>query len=402
MISLGLIREYKQPPDRRVVFTPQQCHQIKTSFLDSNVVVESSPDRIFNDDSFKKEGIEITNDLSNCDILFGIKEVPVDKLIEDKTYLFFSHIIKKQAHNREMLKAIVKKNIRLIDYECLVWPNESRVLGFGRYAGLVGTYETFKVLGIKNNLFTIKPAYECADYAEMLTVLKLIEGILKSGKHKIVVTGSGRVSSGVEELLTTLTIKKVSPDDFLNSDSNETVYTLLDSHDLYERKDGEPWNHEHFFHNHSEYQSKFKPYTKVADILINGVFWDSAMPRHFEKGDTKSKDFSIQIIGDISCDVEGSVPITYEATTIQNPVIGWDKINQKACKPFSENSIDVMAVGNLPNELPKDASEEFGELMLQHVLPALFAEKSTLIEKATICVNGNLTDNFEYLSDYIA
>lgn len=401
MISLGLIREYKQPPDRRVVFTPQQCHQIKTSFLDSNVVVESSPDRIFNDDSFKKEGIEITNDLSNCDILFGIKEVPVDKLIEDKTYLFFSHIIKKQAHNREMLKAIVKKNIRLIDYECLVWPNESRVLGFGRYAGLVGTYETFKVLGIKNNLFTIKPAYECADYAEMLTVLKLIEGILKSGKHKIVVTGSGRVSSGVEELLTTLTIKKVSPDDFLNSDSNETVYTLLDSHDLYERKDGEPWNHEHFFHNHSEYQSKFKPYTKVADILINGVFWDSAMPRHFEKGDTKSKDFSIQIIGDISCDVEGSVPITLHDTHSDSPALGWDAANQCECEPYTETGIDIMAISNLPSELPANASEGFGAELIKTVLHELLNPESEMIKNATICEGGRLTTRFNYLQEYI-
>lgn len=401
MISLGLIREYKQPPDRRVAFTPQQCHQIKTSFLDSNVVVESSPDRIFNDDSFKKEGIEITNDLSNCDILFGIKEVPVDKLIEDKTYLFFSHIIKKQAHNREMLKAIVKKNIRLIDYECLVWPNESRVLGFGRYAGLVGTYETFKVLGIKNNLFTIKPAYECADYAEMLTVLKLIEGILKSGKHKIVVTGSGRVSSGVEELLTTLTIKKVSPDDFLNSDSNETVYTLLDSHDLYERKDGEPWNHEHFFHNHSEYQSKFKPYTKVADILINGVFWDSAMPRHFEKGDTKSKDFSIQTIGDISCDVEGSVPITLHDTHSDSPALGWDAANQCECEPYTETGIDIMAISNLPSELPANASEGFGAELIKTVLHELLNPESEMIKNATICEGGRLTTRFNYLQEYI-
>lgn len=401
MISLGLIREYKQPPDRRVAFTPQQCHQIKTSFLDSDVVVESSPDRIFNDDSFKKEGIEITNDLSNCDILFGIKEVPVDKLIEDKTYLFFSHTIKKQAHNREMLKAIVKKNIRLIDYECLVWPNESRVLGFGRYAGLVGIYETFKVLGIKNNLFTIKPAYECADYAEMLTVLKLIEGILKSGKHKIVVTGSGRVSSGVEELLTALTIKKVSPHDFLNSDSNETVYTLLDSHDLYERKDGEPWNHEHFFHNHSEYQSKFKPYTKVADILINGVFWDSAMPRHFEKGDTKSKDFSIQIIGDISCDVEGSVPITLHDTHANSPALGWDAANQCECEPYTETGIDIMAISNLPSELPANASEGFGAELIKTVLHELLNPKSEMIKNATICEGGRLTARFHYLQECI-
>jgi alanine dehydrogenase len=401
MISLGLIREYKQPPDRRVAFTPQQCHQIKTIFSESNVVVESSPDRIFNDESFKKEGIGVTNDLSNCTILFGIKEVPIDKLIQGKTYLFFSHTIKKQAHNREMLKAIVKKNIRLIDYECLVWPSGARVLGFGRYAGLVGTYETFKALGIKNNTFTIKPAYECADYAEMLAVLKSIEGILKSGKHKIVVTGSGRVSSGVEELLNALTVKKVSPHDFLNLKDNETVYTLLDSHDLYERKDGEPWNHEHFFYNHREYQSKFEPYTRVADIMINGVFWDSAMPRHFEKEDTKSKEFSIKIIGDISCDVEGSVPITLHDTHADNPVFGWDAANQCECDPYTETGIDIMAVSNLPSELPANASEGFGAELIKTVLPELLNPESEMIKNATICKEGRLTARFSYLQDYI-
>lgn len=401
MITLGLIREYKQPPDRRVAFTPNQCHQIKILFPDIEIIAQSSSDRIFADEAYKKEGVLVSDNMTDCDILFGIKEVPAEKLRDDKTYLFFSHTIKKQPHNREMLKAIIKKNIRLIDYECLVWPKGTRVLGFGRYAGLVGSYETIRALGQKNKTFKIKPAYECEDYNEMLGVLHTVENIIKAGKHKIAVTGSGRVSSGVEELLTDLAIKKVTPFEFLNSDFSETVYTLLDSDDLYERKDGEPWNHDHFFQNHSMYQSKFKPYTFVADIVLNGVFWDKAMPQHFSKEDTKSKGFSIKLIGDISCDIEGSIPITIHDTHADNPVFGWDAIKQCECEPYSENSIDVMAVSNLPSELPANASEGFGAELIKTVLPELLNPESEMIKNATICEDGHLTQKFSYLADYI-
>lgn len=402
MITLGLIREYKQPPDRRVAFSPLQCRLIKNLFPQINIIVQNSPDRIFSDTDYLKHGITVSEDMASCDILFGIKEVPVKKLIAGKTYVFFSHTIKKQPHNKEMLMAIIKKNIRLIDYECLTWPTGARVLGFGKYAGLVGTYETIKALGIKNNIFNIKQAYECKDYNEMLQVLQSIENSIKKGKYKIVITGSGRVSSGVEELLTDIKIKKVTPSEFLNINFEETVYTLLDSDDLYERKDGEPWNHEHFFHNHSAYQSKFKPYTFVADILLNGVFWDKAMPQHFSKEDTKLIGFSLKVIGDISCDIEGSVPITLHDTHADNPVIGWDPINQCECKPCTENSIDILAVSNLPSELPADSSVGFGNDLLKTVLGELFKPQSEMIKNATICENGHLTEKFNYLSDYIS
>ncbi len=402
MITFGLIREYKQPPDKRVAFPPLQCHQIKGLYQNINILTEASPDRIFTDESYIKEGISVTDDLSTCDILFGIKEVPASKLINGKTYLFFSHTIKKQPHNRELLKIIIKKNIRLIDYECLVWPNGSRVLGFGRYAGIVGTYETLKALGLKNNSFNIKPAYECANLIEIITILQSIEPIIKKQNHKIVITGGGRVSHGAEELLKAISIKKVQPFDFLNTHYDETVYTLLDSPDLYERKDGAPWNHEHFFHNHSAYQSLFKPYTIIADILINGVFWDNSMPLHFSKEDTKSKDFSLKVIGDISCDIEGSVPITLHDTHADNPVMGWDAANQCECKPYSINSIDIVAVSNLPSELPADASEGFANDLIKVVLPELLNPESEMIKNATICEAGQLTEKFHYLEDYIS
>jgi saccharopine dehydrogenase (NAD+, L-lysine-forming) len=171
--------------------------------------------------------------------------------------------------------------------------------------------------------------------------------------------------------------------------------------DLYERIDGQTWNHEHFFRNHSEYRSKFAPYTKVADVLINGVFWDKQMPQHFSKEDTKSPHFSIKTIADISCDVEGSVPITLYETKTDKPVMGWDPILQKECEPYLETGIDVMAISNLPTEIPEDASVGFGSALIDTVLPELLKDQSEIIKNATICDSGKLTNNYLYLTDYV-
>lgn len=397
-ILIALIRERKNPPDNRVALTPVQCVALMNRFPMIQVVVESCATRCFSDEAYEEVGIEVRTDVSTADIMLGIKEVPKEFLIPQKTYLFFSHTIKKQPYNQLLLKEIIKKQIRLIDYEVLKWETGQRVLGFGRYAGIVGAYNGFLTYGQKTGLFHLNPAWLSIDYSEILSNALSI----KLPPIKIALTGGGRVAQGALDFLRSMRIKEVTPQQFLSVQYSQPVFVHLNSPDLYCHPEKTNWDTHYFYGHHNEYQSSFDSYTRVADILMNGIYWTKDLPALFSKDDTARDDFQIKVIADISCDVEGSIPITYEATTIQNPVIGWDKINQTPCKPFAENSIDVMAVGNLPNELPKDASEEFGELMLQHVLPALLADKSTLIEKATICVNGNLTDNFDYLTDYIA
>jgi saccharopine dehydrogenase (NAD+, L-lysine forming) len=397
-ILIALIRERKNPPDNRVALTPVQCVALMNRFPMIQVVVESCATRCFSDEAYEEVGIEVRTDVSTADIMLGIKEVPKEFLIPQKTYLFFSHTIKKQPYNQLLLKEIIKKQIRLIDYEVLKWETGQRVLGFGRYAGIVGAYNGFLTYGQKTGLFHLNPAWLSIDYSEILSNALSI----KLPPIKIALTGGGRVAQGALDFLRSMRIKEVTPQQFLSVQYSQPVFVHLNSPDLYCHPEKTNWDTHYFYGHHNEYQSSFDSYTRVADILMNGIYWTKDLPALFSKDDTARDDFQIKVIADISCDVEGSIPITYEATTIQNPVIGWDKINQTPCKPFTENSIDVMAVGNLPNELPKDASEEFGELMLQHVLPALLADKSTLIEKATICVNGNLTDNFDYLTDYIA
>ena len=395
---IALIRERKNPPDNRVALTPVQCVALKNRFPQIKLVVEKSNTRCFSDEAYEEVGIETHSDISFADVLLGIKEIPKEYLIPQKTYLFFSHTIKKQSYNQAMLKSMIDKKIRLIDYEVLKWETGQRVLGFGRYAGIVGAYNGLLTYGRKFNKFELKPAWQSLDYAEILAEALKIE----LGPIKIALTGGGRVAQGALDFLRALRIKEVTPQQYLHIKYNQPVFVHLNSPDLYCHPDKNEWDTRYFYGHHKEYQSTFEPYTKVTDILMNGIFWTDDLPPLFYKGDTARDDFKIGVIADISCDVDGSVPITFDATTIQQPVIAWDKKLQAPCIPYTENSIDVMAVGNLPNELPKDASEEFGEMMLQHVLPSLILGDSPLIERATICKDGNLTDNFEYLSDYIA
>lgn len=397
-LTIALIRERKNPPDNRVALTPVQCVALKNRYPSVQIIIESSATRCFSDEAYEEVGIEVRSDISSADVMLGIKEIPKEYLIPQKTYLFFSHTIKKQPYNQLLLKEIIKKRIKLIDYEVLKWETGQRVLGFGRYAGIVGAYNGFLTYGKKTGKFHLNPAWQSIDYAEILSNALSIE----IPPIKIALTGGGRVAQGALDFLRSLRIKEVTPQQFLSVSYNQPVFVHLNSPDLYCHPEKTEWDTHYFYEHHNEYQSSFDPYTRVADILMNGIYWTKDLPPLFLKEDTAREDFKIQVIADISCDVDGSVPITFDATSIQNPVIAWDRIKQCPTSPYTDNSIDVMAVGNLPNELPKDASEEFGEMMLQHVLPALFLSESKLIEKATICENGKLNVNFEYLTDYIA
>ena len=362
------------------------------------VYVEASPTRCFSDDGYREVGIEVVDDLGHCDVIFNIKEVPSDALIADKTYFFFSHTIKKQPYNRGMLQSILKKNITLIDYEVLRYETGARVLGFGRYAGVVGTYNGLLVYGKKHGLFSLKPAHQSKNYADILTQLLRV----KLPNMRIAVTGGGRVSQGALDLLRALQIREVTPNQFLHIDYNEPIFVQLNSPDLYVHPTLTQWDTQHFYKHHGEYKSQFKGYAERTDLLVNGIYWTADLPRLFEAGDTADTEkFAPTVIADISCDVEGSVPITYMATRIADPVIGWSRRTLSPCEPFSKESIDVMAVGNLPNELPRDASEEFGEMLLQHVIPELIQGNSRLIDEATIAKGGNLTALFSYLSDFV-
>lgn len=399
-LKLGIIREGKTPPDKRVPFTPTQTEEIEQRFPHMKVIVQKSPLRCFKDEEYNALDTEVADDVANCDVLMGIKEVPIDQLIENKTYLFFSHTIKKQPYNKKLIQEILKKKIRLIDYETLTDRLGNRIVAFGRFAGIVGAYNGLWAYGKRYNAFTLRRAFECFDVNDLKLELRKVN----LPALKIILTGAGRVGKGAMETLDTAGIRKVSPTDFLNRTFNEPVYVQLGSGDYHIRKEGGHFNREEFHKNPERYRSDFIKYTKVADILMAGAFWNPKAPVLFTKEDMLDPDFKIKVIADITCDISGSIPSTKKASTITEPIYDYNPVTDSIQSPLSDNKyVTVMAVDNLPCELPRSASEEFGRDLIDKILPLfLNDDPDAILHRGTIAKGGELTETFAYLSDYAA
>jgi saccharopine dehydrogenase (NAD+, L-lysine forming) len=395
---IGLIREGKTPPDTRVALTPRQCRDLMKAIPGLTIVAQSSPSRCYIDDEYRAEGVRVQEDMSDCDILLGIKEVCVEDLIPDKTYMFFSHTKKAQAYNRGLMQAMIAKRIRLIDYECLTHTDGQRILGFGFFAGLVGAHNGLLTYGRRTGAFSIPAAH----YIGSTEGIKAVYDELILPPLRIVVTGSGKVAAGVLEIMHYLDVEYIEPEDFLENEYNYPIYTHLKGQTLYLRKDGERYHREDFHKNPEQYLCVFEPYLTRSDILMNGVYWDKRVPRLFAKHDVARPDYTMNVIADITCDLEGSVPINQGSTSIDNPVYGVNRFTLQRTEPFlhDDSIIDVMAVDNLPNELPRDASAHFGNHLEKYVLRDLLQPNSDLITRATICDAGRLTPDYEYLSEY--
>ncbi|WP_296622779.1 NAD(P)-dependent oxidoreductase [Marivirga sp.] len=399
MLKIGIIREDKIPVDKRSPLTPAQCQLVADQFK-VDVKVQKSDVRVFQPEEYSQHKIEMVDDINDADILLGVKEVPLEKLISEKTYFFFSHTIKEQEYNRELLQAILKKKINLVDYECLLdSKTNQRIVAFGRFAGIVGAYNTIWTFGQRYNLFNIRRAHECFDLADMKTEFKKVE----LPAIKIAITGGGRVAKGAMEVMFGMDILQVSPYEFLNERFDRPVFAQLSSHTYHKKKDGSLFNRDEFYDNPGLYEGDFLKYTKVADMLIAGAFWDPRAPVLFTKEDAMRPEFKTRIIGDITCDIEGSIPSTKKPATVEDPVYDYDPTTDTIQPEFSEESnITVMAVDNLPCELPRDASESFGHELIENVLPHLLGDdKEDVIKNATIAQNGKLTERFSYLQGFV-
>ena len=400
MIKIGIIREGKIPSDARVPMTPEQCAEAQVE-LPIRIVVQPSPIRSFKDREYTKHGIRLQEDLSDCDVLLGVKEVPVEQLMPDKTYLFFSHTMKKQAYNRPLLRAVLEKKIRLIDYEALTDERGVRLIAFGFYAGIVGAHNALWTWGKRTGDFILPRLSQSHDYAE---VLEVYSG-LKLPPLRIVLTGNGRVASGAAKNLNDMGLRQVSPKEFLEHDYSDAVFTQIRAVDYAERRDGQPFKKADFYAHGEDFQSKFAPYYRKADIFINGIFYDPKSPKFFTVEETKSLDFKIRVIADITCDImpDSSVPCTLRPSKIAKPVYGFSRKTGQETPPFKQDAIDVMAIDNLPSELPRDASAFFGRQLLDKILKELLlGRKSSVIRRGMITENGQLTDVFSYLADYVA
>jgi len=397
-MKFGIIKERKNPPDRRVVFSPNELAKLKQTYHDAIVEVESSDIRIFSDVQYKSMGITVTDDVSGSDVLFGVKEVPVENLIPNKAYFFFSHTIKKQPYNQKLLKAILEKNIDLYDHETIVDDQNRRLIGFGKYAGMVGVYNGIRAFGIKFELFKLPKAETLAGKDALIMHLKR----LNLPALKFVLTGTGKVGSGAKEILDAIKVKEITIENYLTKNYAQPVYVQLDVLEYNKRIDGEVIDFRDFVAHPDEYVSDFEKFTKVSDIYFAGHFYATGAPMILTREMLNASDCKLKVVADISCDVKGPIACTLRSSTIEEPIYGYFPLEDREVEVFHPAAVVVMAVDNLPCEIPKDASEGFGEQFMEHVIPAFFnGDKDGILQRAKITENGKLTERFAYLQDYV-
>ena len=397
-MKFGIIRERKNPPDRRVVLPPEACQKVIANHSKAEIIIEPSLIRAFKDAEYKDLGLEVASRMEECDVLLGIKEVPIEALISNKKYFFFSHTIKKQSYNRKLLKAILAKNIELYDHEVITNQKEQRLVAFGRYAGIVGAYNGLRACGLKFGTFKLPKAETLVDQQELISELNKI----KLPNIKIMLTGRGRVGNGAREMLDAMNLRKVNVGQYLEEDFNEPVYCQIDASDYNKRIDGVRGNKADFFAYPEEYKTNFTRFTKVTDFYIAGHFYGHGAPYLYTREDAKHLDFKIKVVADISCDINGPIATTIRSSTIAKPIYGYDPKTEKETDFKNKFAIAVMAVDNLPCELPRDASVGFGSAFKKYVIPAFFnKDKDGILERSRMTKNGKLTKRYSYLQDYI-
>lgn len=394
--KIALLREEKSPPDSRVALDPQQAARLVSAGWD--ITVQPSPRRAFTDEEYAAAGLPLVESVADRDLLLGIKEVPISKLVADKTYCFFAHVIKEQPYNRDLLLALLEKNIRHVDYEVLTDDKGKRLIAFGYFAGMVGAHNGIWAYGKRTGTFQLPRMRDCFDYA----AVKQHYATTTLPPLRVVLTGTGRVGKGAAQVLNDLGLKRLTPAEFLTEDFNEPVYTQLSVKDYVVRQDGQPTSKRDFYDNPGDYRSSFAPFVRRADVFVNGIYWDNEAPAFFTRQAMESDDFNIQTIADVTCDIApvASVPSTIKASTIADPVFGYDPATNAAVPPYQPDYVDVMSIDNLPSELPRDASTAFGEMLTERILPAFTVADSPLLVRATVTLNGQLGPNFQYLANY--
>nr|WP_299486241.1 NAD(P)-dependent oxidoreductase [uncultured Allomuricauda sp.] len=397
-MKFGIIRERKNPPDRRVVLSPNECQNVLSNFSEAQITVESSPIRVFADQEYEDMGVSVAQNVDDCDVMLGVKEVPIEALIPNKKYFFFSHTIKKQPYNRKLLQAILDKNIELYDHEVITNTKGQRLVAFGRYAGIVGAYNGVRAYGLKFDLFNLPKAETLRDQEALISELNKV----KLPNIKILLTGRGRVGNGSREMLDAMNLRKVTVAEFLSESFNEPVYCQIDASEYNKRKDGVRGNKADFFANPEEYKSNFFRFAEVTDFYIAGHFYGDGAPYLYTREDAKHPDFKIKVVADVSCDIDGPVATTIKPSTIADPIYGYDPQSEKEVDFKNPDAVAVMAVDNLPCELPRDASNGFGGAFSKYVIPAFFDnDEEGILQRARMTQNGKLTERYAYLQDYV-
>lgn len=397
-MKFGLIKERKNPPDHRVVLSPGACQKVLSQFPEAEIQVEPSDIRVFSNQEYLKSGLILDEDMASCNVLLGVKEVPIETLIPNRTYFFFSHTIKKQPYNRNLLRALIDKNIEFYDHEVLTDTSGARLVAFGRYAGIVGAYNGFLAYGLKSGLFDMPRAYSLKDQDALIDELRKLE----LPAIKVLLTGCGRVGNGAREMLEGMGLREVGVEAYLSDTFQEPVYCQIDVLEYNKRIDGKPSEKSDFFAHPEDYNSDFFKFARVTDLYMAGHFYGQGSPYLFTRDDARHPDFRIRVVADISCDIDGPVAATLRASTIADPVFGYDPKSETETDYKNAEAIAVMAIDNLPAELPRDASEGFGEAFSTHIIPAFFnGDAEGILERARMTKNGKLTPRYAYLQDYV-
>lgn len=398
-MKIGLIRETKTPADSRVALSPVQMADLQRQYPQHQFVVQTSPVRAFTDEEYRQADIPVVEDVQDCDILFGIKEVDINALLPDKHYIFFGHFAKMQAYNRPLLQTLMAKHITFTDYEYLVDEQNRRVCAFGWWAGVVGTYYTLRGYGLRHHLYTLpKP-----DRRFTLETLISTLSATPLPHIKVLVTGNGRVSHGAQYLLDQIGSTRVDEETFLSTQEvDRLTYTVADADRLVARCDGGTFSWDHFTKNPQAYRSDFRKWARQADVLLCGHFWTPEAPVYLSEEDLRAEDLRIRFIGDITCDIQGSIRSTLRPATHEAPYYDYNPATGLEEPAFSnENNITVMAVDTCPNALALDTSAHFGDMLMQHVLPGLLSGiHNEVVQRGTILKNGVLTPHFAYLQSF--
>lgn len=398
-MKIALIKETKVPIDNRVAFSPKQMAQLQNDYPEHQFVVQRSDVRAFADEEYQDAGLALVENVDNCDILFGIKEAQIETLIPNKHYIFFGHIAKMQAYNRPLLQAFINKGITFTDYEYMVDDAGIRVCAFGWWAGIVGVYYTLRGYGLRHNLYQLpKP-----DRRFTLDGLTLALKSIPLPAIKILVTGNGRVSQGAQHILDAIGAQRLSEAEFLSTNNvSHLSYTVADVDKLVKHKDGKPFSWAHFTQQANEYQSDFMRWGMAADLLICAHFWAPEAPVYLSEEDLRNPQLRIKMIGDVTCDIQGSVKSTLRSTTHDEPYFDYNPQTASEEESFSSNNnITVMAVDTCPNALAMDTSAYFGDMLIQYVMPGLLSgNHSDVVLRGTILENGKLTQRFAYLEDF--
>ena len=424
---LGIRKEDKNQWEKRAPLTPVAVKLLKEQY-GIDTIVQPFPKRVFDDDEYKGAGADLSDDLFQCSVIVGVKEVPADLLLDNKVYIFFSHTIKGQDYNMPLLKKVMDSGCSLIDYECIKDEKGRRLVFFGKQAGQAGLIDALhgfgrrlEAEGIENSFSLIKQAYSYRGLEEAKDDLyKLADDINENGLPKEIspmvvgITGYGNVAQGFQDLLDILPVTEITPNQLLTKEleQNQIYKVVFKESDIVKPSDGGSFDLNDYYTNPQNYKPVFEKYLPKLTMLTNASYWDTVYPRLFTKKYLKeNKDnLSVKFVADLSCDINGGIEFTEKATTPDSPVFVYNPGTDKITDGYEGEGVAVLAVDNLPAEIPLDSSVWFSK-SLYPFIPKLFdadfsvpfteLELTDELKNAIIVYNGELTPTFKYLEEYV-